>query len=603
MHIGIDFGTTNSSVAHFDGERLHPVPLDLTNENPLVLPSLIYIDRAHQKKLGTAAANEYLEHETGRRITWERRHVGAIEVVVGGSGSGPVRYMEDVSIITDTAAQGRLLQSIKTALRDPRYEGTNIFDRYYTIDEMIALLLLSMKERAEATLGNRCEQVVLGRPVSFSPDPQISLRAEEILYRAARFAGFEEISFQMEPIAVAHLYHRRQPRRERVLIFDFGGGTLDLTVAEVGGSHPPEVIASHGVLIGGDDLDRRLMISLLKYFGEGTMVEEHRPFPPDYLDLLQSWQTMPELSRPEPLSQIREFQQSSTNPRAMHALETLVTRNIGFRLFRELERVKKQLTTDLLARFDFDYEAVAIHERFLQRDFEKMIQHEQDQVRQSIQTVLQEAHTHPDRIQRVLRTGGSAQVPAFVRQLEDCFSPARVQQLDPLTSVVGGMAIVAQENQGNQPAYAYRYRPILHNLHIASGRPCEPVVLRAHQPAYTDRDYTLVRLPLLVSGLYSLRPADMDFETEADVQLEFDLERPARLYIIYQAKIVLMPEWLREFEVEPETFVEIDSIGGRMQFFVAGKDFPAGHVKLGGCHARGYAGLVFMNYLVAIKPL
>ena len=68
MRIGIDFGTTNSSVAHYDGQKLTPIPLDPVNENPYVLPSLIWINQEYQTKLGTAAANEYLARETGRRI-------------------------------------------------------------------------------------------------------------------------------------------------------------------------------------------------------------------------------------------------------------------------------------------------------------------------------------------------------------------------------------------------------------------------------------------------------------------------------------------------------------------------------------------------------
>ena len=215
MQIGIDFGTTNSSVAHFDGTQLHPIRLDPANaENPYVLPSLLYIDRDYQVRVGTAAAEEYLARETGRRIIWERRELGAIEMIVAGGG-GPIRYMHEVNVVTDIGMNGRLLQSIKTALRDPTYEGTTIFDRYYTLDELIALILAAMKASAEAQLGEPCESVVLGRPVRFSDDPAISERAEEILYRAARFAGFREITFALEPIAVAHLYHRSTPQRQQ----------------------------------------------------------------------------------------------------------------------------------------------------------------------------------------------------------------------------------------------------------------------------------------------------------------------------------------------------------------------------------------------------
>ncbi len=155
IKLGIDFGTTNSSVAYFDGDALHPIKLDAENENPYVLPSLIWIDKDYQSQLGSHAAVEYLTRETERRIVWAKREIGALEIIVAGGGSSPIHYWHDVHIITDINANGRLLQSIKTVLRDPHYEGTMIFDRYYTVDELIALILLDMKTRAEKQLDRK----------------------------------------------------------------------------------------------------------------------------------------------------------------------------------------------------------------------------------------------------------------------------------------------------------------------------------------------------------------------------------------------------------------------------------------------------------------
>jgi len=422
MHVGIDFGTTNSSVAHFDGETLRPMQLDPGNENENVLPSLIYIKRNFKTLLGSQAAAAYLQHETGRRPIWEERYMGALHMIVGGPGSSPIEYMHDIYDMVDIAAKGRLLQSVKTVLRDPEYEGTNIFDRYYTIDELIAILLQAMKRRADSQLETPCDRVVLGRPVRFSDDPAISLRAEEILYKAARFAGFEEIAFQMEPIAAAHLYHRSSAHRQRAFIFDFGGGTLDLTVAEVGGSQRPQVLATRGVLVGGDDLDRRIMESLLPYFGAGSQVAPGVNFPFDMLDLLKSWQTMPYLSRPEPLGKIREYQRTGNNPRALRALETLVSENLGFALFKIIERTKIALSEDFVAPLTFLYKAIHIRKRVLRRDFEALIAGELTHVEREIRAVLDDAGLRPTDIDVVLRTGGSAQVPAFVEMLSGLFN-------------------------------------------------------------------------------------------------------------------------------------------------------------------------------------
>ena len=603
MRIGIDFGTTNSSVAHFDGTTLHPVQLDPPNENPRVLPSLIWIDRDYQVQIGSGAAQEYLARETGRRIVWSRRDLVPIEIIVASAGSSPIHYWHEVSLVTDINANGRLLQSIKTALRDPRYEGTVIFDRYYTIDELIALVLQAMKMRAEAQLEDTCDSVVLGRPVRFSDDPAITARAEELLYRAARIAGFREIAFQMEPIAAAHLYHREATRRETALVFDFGGGTLDLTVVELGGKQPPRVIATRGVLVGGDDLDRRIMVSLLPHFGAGAKVDGGADFPPEFLDQLHAWQTMPELSRPEPLSKIKQFQKTSDRPKAMLALETLVTQNVGFELFRRIERAKIALTDDVVAPLTYTREHIAIRDRLLRRDFEEMIDPEVTHVARDIDAVLRDAGLRADQIDTVLRTGGTSLVPAYVRMLESMFGRDRIRQMDPLTSVVGGMAVVAHEGAGNTPDYAYRYENPLLAFAATSGRHYEATIWRARMECYTDRDYRIINMPLTLSGLYGIRPADLDYDSETDRLLRFKLARPCTVYVIYQAKAHQLPRWLRGFQRDEMLEVEIQTPGGLYPFFVYQRDFPAGSFVLGGAHSDGYSGIVFLNYLTAVKPI
>jgi hypothetical chaperone protein len=254
MNLGIDFGTTNSSVARFDGNKLFRLGIDPANDNPNVLPSLIYIDRAHRAVVGTKAAMEYLDHETGRVVNWEQRRVGEIDVV-----AADMSYVQDVHVLVDTAAHGRLMQYVKTALRDPTYQGTQVFDRFYPVDELIALILRPLKQMAERAFNEECRGVVLGRPVRFSDDPAVTARAEEILFKAARWAGFQDIRFELEPVGASFFYHRSAPQRQTAFIFDFGGGTLDLTVAQVGGTPrvPPRILATHGVLVGGDDLDMR----------------------------------------------------------------------------------------------------------------------------------------------------------------------------------------------------------------------------------------------------------------------------------------------------------------------------------------------------------
>ncbi len=540
MRLGIDFGTTNSSVAQFDGATLNRFTLDQAGDNVNVLPSLIYINRAHHAQVGTAAALHYLDRETGRASKWERRVVGEIDYV-----GADMSYVQTVHVMVDAAAQGRLLQYVKTALRDPSYEGTQVFDRFYTVDELVAMVLKQLKTSAEKQTGEQSRAVVLGRPVKFSDDPDVTERAEEILFKGARLAGFEDIRFELEPIGATFYYHIAAPKRQTALIFDFGGGTLDLTIARVGGKQAPEILATHGVLVGGDDLDRQVMRSLRKHFGGGRAMGAKQPLPEYILELLDNWQTMPILSRPASLKQLEEFRATCINPKGIDALKTLVTRNLGFMLFREIEKTKKSLSEKYLAPLDFQREAIAIHEQITRREFEAMIQDQVALAEQGIRTTLELAKMQPDEIDVVLRTGGTSAVPVFANLLAEMFGDEKLAELDLLTSVVGGLAVVAQEEGGAVPPYRVRYatrdNPIIRHIRSASERPYETFTFHIGMQCYADQPYALARIPVELSGLPAILTAQADkADTRAEF-LHFDLDHPARVFIAYDNRARTLP--------------------------------------------------------------
>ncbi len=591
MRLGIDFGTTNSSVAYFDGATLHRLDLDLASDNPNVLPSLIYLNREQHTAVGTSAAIEYLQHETGRAVSWAKRRVGEIDVVAAG-----VSYVQTVHVLVDTAAHGRLLQSIKTALRDPSYTGTQVFERFYTVDELIAIILRALKARAEETFGEPSASVVIGRPVEFSTNPAVSARAEEILFKAARLAGFTDIRFALEPIGATTFYHRSTPQRQTAFVFDFGGGTLDLTVAHVGGTRAPEILATRGVLVGGDDLDRRLMQTLRKYFGGAAL-------PGHMLELLDNWQTMPLLSRPVYLKQIDELRRA--NPKAAAALRTLVTRNLGFKLFQAIERAKKTLSTQHFTALDFVYDAIQIREPWTRRQFESLIANEIAQVETGIRQTLADARVTATDIDIVLRTGGSSAVPAFATLLENIFGEEKLAEMDLLTSVVGGLAMIAQDGGGINPAYRVRYpppeTPLIENVHATSGKRYETYPLRIGEKCYADSVYTLTRIPVELAGLPAIRPAQADKQVLGAACVQFDLARAAMLYLAYDPTNPQIPSWLKNF-APSELQIQIDQWGAPRVLQIVTKQFAAGRVSLGG-NGAPKRDQVFLHYLVIAQAI
>jgi hypothetical chaperone protein len=595
---GIDFGTTNSSIARFDGNSLHRLELDPANDNANILPSLLYIDRDHSAVVGTAAAIEYLRRETGRAVSWEKRRVGEIDVVNAG-----ISYVQTVHIMVDTAAQGRLLQYVKTALRDPTYEGTQVFGRFYTVDELISILFRWLKTRADEEFGEKSESVVIGRPVRFSDDAAVTGRAEEMLYKAARLAGFDKISFELEPIGAAAFYHRSAERRQRALIFDFGGGTLDLTVAELGGKTTPRILATHGVLVGGDDLDKRMMQSLYKYFGGAAAPGGKPPVPEYVLELLDNWQTMPILSRPDYLRLIEDLRARSGNPRSIAALRTLVTRNLGFKLFREIEQAKKTLSDKWITPLGFTHDEIDIHESITRKQFEGMIVQEIDRVEKGIGQVMADAGVTSSDVEIVLRTGGTSAVPVFGSLLERLFGEDKIRDLDLLTSVVGGLAIVAEEGGGSTPPYELRYPLRLDTLgpiQATSNRPYVWYEFRVGAQCYIDHPYALRRLPAALSGLPAIATAQADKSATGSPFLQFQLPRAARVFVAYDAAVKGLPEWLRSFE-HHELKILVDQWGTDRDFRVLSRKFGPGHVALGANSGPGQSESVFMNYLVIVQ--
>ncbi len=607
MRLGIDFGTTNSAVAFYDGNTLTTVEIDLTTDPSTVLPSMIYVDRQHEYFLGMDAMREYAQRETGRPVRWERKVIGEFEVMVAGTGSSPIVFMQEAAVLQDEGAFGRLLQSVKTALRDGNYQGTQIFDRFYTLDELLYILLQELKKRAEDHFGEKCTEVIVGRPVRFSEDDDLDRRAEEILYKAARWAGFERISFRAEPLGATYLYHNSSNERQRILVFDFGGGTLDFTVAEVGAGIPPEILATHGVLVGGDDLDRRLMEHLLKYFGAGAKYK-NQPFPYDILDLLLYWQTMPEVSRPEYRDILYDFREKGSNKRAIHALEKLVNNKLGFALFKEIEQVKKELSTEYSAVLSFEHDPIRIKEVITRPLFERLITPEVKKVKAGLDEVLARAEVSEKDIDIVLRTGGSSLIPIFVDLLTDRFGENKIRQMSPLTSIVGGLAVIAHDDKFQSPVYHERYvsddgiDTIVGNISIESDQPFETHLLQVGIHCYSDQDTVFTRIPVTLSRLPFICLPQSDYQSSSENYLQFTLSREATVYVAYTATASELPQWLRTFSNTGLDIRTQDVWVGIKQFTLYRCDFPAGDVVLGGTQAEGYFGKVGLNYMVIIQP-
>ena len=118
IRIGIDFGTTNTSAAYYDGSQIQPIALDAANANPNLLRSMIYVTRTQQTYLGLKAVETFLAQDTGREVIYEEKVVGTItNTVASHDADENITIIYDTIIEDDIGIRGRLLQSIKTGLR------------------------------------------------------------------------------------------------------------------------------------------------------------------------------------------------------------------------------------------------------------------------------------------------------------------------------------------------------------------------------------------------------------------------------------------------------------------------------------------------------
>jgi len=321
------------------------------------------------------------------------------------------------------------------------------------------------------------------------------------------------------------------------------------------------------------------------------------------LDLLENWQTMPLLSRPHFLKILSEYR--ADNPTAIDALITLVTHNLGFQLFREIEQAKIRLSDAQLTPLTFNHSGINIRETITRYKFDELIAPEIEAVDSGVRQILHDAAIKSDRVDVVLRTGGTSAVPAFTDLLADIFDRRKLRSLELLTSVVGGLAIAAHEDRGQSPAYEVIYprnpAAIVDDIRSDARQAYEPYEFRIDAACYVDAPYTVSRMPVALSGLPAIRTAQADKAAEAEEFLHLQLSRPATIYLAYDADAAQTPHWLSDFAREPLT-IEVDQLGTPRYFKVYSQEFAAGNVTLGGNRAAGSAGNIFMHYLIIIRP-
>jgi molecular chaperone DnaK len=373
--IGIDLGTTNSVVAVMEGTEVKVIP---NAEGNRLTPSVVAFTDKSETIVGEPARRQ--------AVTNPRRTVYSVKRFMGRRHS---EVESEEKIVPYQVVGG-----------PNEYVKVQIGDQQFTPQEISAKVLRKLKEAAEAYLGHRVSKAVITVPAYFN-DAQRQATKD-----AGQIAGLEVARIINEPTAAALAYGLDKKKDQKIIVFDLGGGTFDVSVLEVAMSGDDstskvfEVISTSGdTHLGGDDFDQALVNYVANQFQK-----DHG------IDL-----------RKEPMS-LQRLQEAC-------------------------EKAKKELSslpqTDINLPF---ITADATGPKHLQMTitrstFESLVDPLIERCREPVMQALRDAKLSPSDIDEVVLVGGSTRVPKVRQLVKDIFGKEPHQGVNPDEVVAVGAAI------------------------------------------------------------------------------------------------------------------------------------------------------------------
>ena len=425
--LGIDFGTTNSSMALATGNsqvQLASFPAR-TGETPS-FRSVLYLERS--KKISGV----------------QRTH----------SWTGPAA----IEHYLEADDKGRLIQSLKSYLSSRTLTGTEVFGRRYTIEQLISRMLADLREHAERQFNTPIRYAMVGRPVRFvgAETEDDDAYAVERLREAFTLAGFESVDFEMEPVAAAYTYESALDHDELILIGDFGGGTSDFSLLQVGpgvrrrGRTSRDLLGNSGVGLAGDAFDARIVRKLvspaLGSESYARSLNKILPAVPAWIYAnLERWHYLSFLRTRNVIEILKSAHKRALEPEKIEALITLVDEDLGYHLHQAVQRVKLELSQSTNAEFHFRDGSMDLRISVTRSDFEAWIKEELQAIEVCVDSLLRTSGVAPREVDRVFLTGGSSFVPAVRRIFATRFGENRVRSGNEFTSVAHGLALRAEE--------------------------------------------------------------------------------------------------------------------------------------------------------------
>jgi hypothetical chaperone protein len=426
--IGIDFGTTNSSIAL--ARRDAPIQLASFAFRGAQTPSfrsVLYFEQ-YKSPSGARRAHAY---------------------------TGPTAIEHYLA----ADEKGRLIQSLKSHLSSRSLTGTEVFGRRYTLEDLLSRILGDLRKLAEQQFARPVRRATVGRPVRFvgaesTADDDFAVAR---LRQALTAAGFEHVEFELEPVAAACAYESTLDHDELILIGDFGGGTSDFSLLRVGpgvrkrGRASRDLLGNSGVGLAGDAFDARIIRKLvspaLGSNSEARSLNKLLPAVPAWIYAnLERWHYLSFLRTNNVREILKSAHTRALEPEKIAALIAIVEQDLGYQLHQAVQQVKFQLSQSPSAEFRFRDGTLDLAIPVQRAEFESWIAEELRSIEQCVDSLLQSSGVLARDVDRVFLTGGSSFVPAVRHIFASRFGPERIRGGNEFTSVAHGLALRAAES-------------------------------------------------------------------------------------------------------------------------------------------------------------
>jgi hypothetical chaperone protein len=425
--VGLDFGTTNSSIGMVDpAGNVTLAKFNYSGGITEAYRSVLYLEQI--RKAGRSTIKSW---------------------------TGPVA----IDQYLQAEEKGRLVQSLKSFLTSRTLKSTEVFGRQQTLEDLVAVILRDIRQGAEQQFQTPVTSIVAGRPVRFvgAELPDDDAFAESRLELAMHKAGFEHVSFELEPIGAAHFYESTLDHDELILIGDFGGGTSDFSLLRVGpairkrGRQAEDLLTNEGLGLAGDAFDAKIIRHLVSpALGSGTSLksmDKVLPVPNWVYMNLERWHHLSLLRTKDVLHMLKSVKAQAFEPDKIEALLHLIKNDLGYHLHRAVQQLKCSLSDSDLGAFHFVDGDVSIDATVTRAQFEGWISDELEAIEGCVDSTLVNAGVAAKDVDMVFLTGGTSFVPAVRRIFDSRFGRSRIRTGNEFTSVAHGLALKSAATQ------------------------------------------------------------------------------------------------------------------------------------------------------------